>query len=598
MRLRKQIYFVIILLAEIGSAQIAGSGTNLDFGGNSSRVVFGNIYRDIELPFSLSAWVLIPPDATSDRQYFFASCWPDNKVYSGFWVAIGADSFGIAYGDGNGALHPAFRRSKSVSFPGDIRGIWTYVTFVVEGPTNMKLYLNGIELGGSYSGSGNENMIGVADGKAQIGFLSNNNGDHFFNGRLDDIRLWNFALSDSDIKSNLAKKLKNNQSGLVGYWPLDEGSGVTVEESINENIGSIEGDLTWQTSGAPLGDESYYEYFSAGTKRKLFKNNADSFWISTESNNWVGYHVYKVNESPNTSQGSTLSFSDGYYGIFPVFSNGEQNDYTIEVYNSACSILEYRSGNDDPSWETATQSTDSTLQIYMNGISEIVFEAGGTLKSLANSYTICFDETINIDATDNCTEEYLWSTGSKDPSVTIGQPGNYWLERSTPSGVFRDDFSVILIERQSDLISEESYVICNSDFPFELASNVKDNIIWSTNEQDSLILVSEVGYYWVEYVGVCQTIRDSVYVGVHEFTDPSIPNVLTPNNDGLNDCFIIDQELIGSEFIVFNRAGTTIFTSSSYTNNWCPDIPAGTYFYQISNSCYQDSFEGWISVLK
>ncbi len=47
-----------------------------------------------------------------------------------------------------------------------------------------------------------------------------------FTGYIDDIRLWNRALSKDEIEANYTRILGGTESGLILYWPLDEGINV------------------------------------------------------------------------------------------------------------------------------------------------------------------------------------------------------------------------------------------------------------------------------------------------------------------------------------------------------------------------------------
>ena len=47
-----------------------------------------------------------------------------------------------------------------------------------------------------------------------------------FNGYIDDIRLWNRALSKEEVEANYTRILGGTEDGLVLYWPLDEGLSV------------------------------------------------------------------------------------------------------------------------------------------------------------------------------------------------------------------------------------------------------------------------------------------------------------------------------------------------------------------------------------
>lgn len=80
--------------------------------------------------------------------------------------------------------------------------------------------------------------------------------------------------------------------------------------------------------------------------------------------------------------------------------------------------------------------------------------------------------------------------------------------------------------------------------------------------------------------------------------DLFIPNVITPNGDGINDYFVIsakgsDQPINdfyeSSDLIIFNRWGRIVFRSKNYQNNWDGgNLPDGTYFYVLKCKGYKD----------
>jgi hypothetical protein len=47
-----------------------------------------------------------------------------------------------------------------------------------------------------------------------------------FKGALSDVRVWNVERTAAEIANNKDKRLSGTETGLVGYWPMDEGSGV------------------------------------------------------------------------------------------------------------------------------------------------------------------------------------------------------------------------------------------------------------------------------------------------------------------------------------------------------------------------------------
>lgn len=72
------------------------------------------------------------------------------------------------------------------------------------------------------------------------------------------------------------------------------------------------------------------------------------------------------------------------------------------------------------------------------------------------------------------------------------------------------------------------------------------------------------------------------------------PDVFTPNNDGVNDFFVIKniEQYPNNKILIFNRWGNKVWEAGPYLNNWdgtCEfgitiggnDLPVGTYFYII-----------------
>ncbi len=81
-----------------------------------------------------------------------------------------------------------------------------------------------------------------------------------FHGLIDEVRIWNVARTEEQIQASWNRSLRGDEPGLVGYWPLNEGSGQAImDASAHHNdgrLGSTTGpdtnDPTWVVSDAPL----------------------------------------------------------------------------------------------------------------------------------------------------------------------------------------------------------------------------------------------------------------------------------------------------------------------------------------------------------
>ncbi|SFO79961.1 conserved repeat domain-containing protein/gliding motility-associated C-terminal domain-containing protein, partial [Algoriphagus ornithinivorans] len=118
--------------------------------------------------------------------------------------------------------------------------------------------------------------------------------------------------------------------------------------------------------------------------------------------------------------------------------------------------------------------------------------------------------------------------------------------------------------------------------------------------------------------GAAGTVTNTVIVGADEDdTDESdnqdsdvteirpfhIPNVITPNNDGLNDTFEIQglNKFVSNRIVIFNRYGDHVLEAENYKNDWnAPGQVAGTYFYvlvTVDSQGREHVFKGWIQVI-
>jgi hypothetical protein len=75
----------------------------------------------------------------------------------------------------------------------------------------------------------------------------------YWHGAIDELRIWNSPLSESQIQDVMNGTQAPLESGLVGYWAFDEGSGSIAHDlSGYANDGVLMGNPTWISPGAPI----------------------------------------------------------------------------------------------------------------------------------------------------------------------------------------------------------------------------------------------------------------------------------------------------------------------------------------------------------
>lgn len=111
----------------------------------------------------------------------------------------------------------------------------------------VSLYLNGNPVamsGAPLSQVNNTNPVVFC-----VDFLFN--GARYFDGQIEEVRVWNFAMTQAQIQANMHRQLTGTEVGLEGYWKLDEVSGQTIADSSGGNNGFL-GSSAVNTTSDPV----------------------------------------------------------------------------------------------------------------------------------------------------------------------------------------------------------------------------------------------------------------------------------------------------------------------------------------------------------
>ncbi len=114
---------------------------------------------------------------------------------------------------------------------------WHHIAGVFDG-SSLKIYIDG-QLSNSVAASGNivsnVNTIKVAIG----GMYTNSSPSNFFNGSIDEARIWNVARTATQIQQSYISQLQGNESGLVGYYNFNQGIAAGNNSSITAATNTV-----------------------------------------------------------------------------------------------------------------------------------------------------------------------------------------------------------------------------------------------------------------------------------------------------------------------------------------------------------------------
>ena len=233
--------------------------------------------------------------------------------------------------------------------------VWYHVAVAYDG-RYWTLYLNGIPettTGGDVGAtryprwdSTQHAGLGSALQSSGLPGVSNSIGPGYFAGMLDEVRIWNRPLSQSEIRTNINLEV-SNATNLIGRWGMNDGSGLTATNAVG---GSPNGTLTngpaW-TTGAPF--NLVFDSIAPDAPTNLMSSPRPGAalleWTANTESDLAGYRVYRSTSSPvvkGTPINGTLvppSFTDStvtagttyYYAVTAVDTSGNESALSNEV---------------------------------------------------------------------------------------------------------------------------------------------------------------------------------------------------------------------------------------------------------------------------
>ncbi len=230
---------------------IEDNALSLDGDGSYVEIVDSEIINNISEQVTISAW--IKPTGfpnTCTTILFKGDKRTPNLSHRQF--ALWLFDEGCAYFDASpDGLFIRWTASASETIQ---KNQWYHVAGTIDAKNDsMKLYLNGTEVR-SYDFKGQKKLTKTTL-PLRIGCSHEEEiSEHAsFAGLIDEVRVWNIARTENQIRSDMNKQLNGDETGLVGYWKFDEETqGRVSDSSPNKNDGKLVGNAKLEPYTRPI----------------------------------------------------------------------------------------------------------------------------------------------------------------------------------------------------------------------------------------------------------------------------------------------------------------------------------------------------------
>lgn len=248
----------------------------------------------------------------------------------------------------------------------------------------------------------------------------------------------------------------------------------------------------------------------------------------------------------------------------------------------------------------------------------------------ADVTSACAPAAINFTNQSQGADSYEWSLGygpvitDEDPVAHFTAPGTYTVSlTATAQGQCTSTITkTAYINIQEPPVADFSAApgenipveFKNGSFTFNNRSQFATNYSWdfgdgnTANTEDAQHKYQLPGSYRVTLyaeneIGCTDSISHAWYIVTPDLV-LEIPNVFSPNGDGMNDRWSIDGLKARPQATteIYNRWGQLVFTGIGYIA-WDGTrkgqlLPEGTYYYVIKTTAGEKPYTGWVALLR
>lgn len=296
---------------------------------------------------------------------------------------------------------------------------------------------------------------------------------------------------------------------------------------------------------------------------------------------------------------------------------------------------EWSTGSEDPSTtvspnETTTYTVTVTDDCGFETIAEVtvIVDYDPVQLLLDDQYEVtCSEEAITIEGEAFAGVEpysYLWENGDQtaETVVTPSETTVYELTVEDHCGSEASATTTVIVPEYDPLtvnVMDDTLVCPDSDlFLWVSPSGGAGGYTYQWTGEGE-ILADEEGnatvFYMEEYedtrynvniFDLCGNFYQAfIEVGLQD-CEIIIPNIITPNNDGVNDAFhVANLEFhTNTKLKIFNRWGNLVYETEDYNNNWRgtknngTELADGTYFYILTLTTEDKVFEGTVQIAR
>jgi len=374
------ITFLLICISSL----LLGDNVCLDLDGTDDHIVIiddNALDFGTSTDFSIEAWINFSSSDNYDGIVCKATS-EDSENWTGYQFLLYENKIALELNNGNedNLLGPPTGQGGFLGSTAMNTGTWHHVAITVSRSTNtVKFYVDGVE-----DASVSDSKVGSndLDNSANLYIGKERTSDYYYNGHIDEVRIWNDVRSVSEIRQNMYRELSNpsSEGNLAAYYKLDQDANDSKGTNNGTWNGSGGGSYTsaaWKTSGSMFGPKNCLDfdgsddYVDLTNSSDLKPTTALTFECWINADNW----------NPSSNQNFAGNTQSGGYNFSIGFPDSTDVAFSVHSFGN------YRRADADITGFTGWHHVAGTFDgryvlLYVDGILSGQYDMGSTVNTI------------------------------------------------------------------------------------------------------------------------------------------------------------------------------------------------------------------------
>lgn len=277
------------VISASGTTNICQNGSvtlSTNYNGPAIQFNGGNQYFDFPRQFlgdfTIEYWVRTTQTGNTGSNWYNGQGIVDatSSTVNDFGTSLVGNK--LAFGVGNYFGFGPYASNTIISNTVINTGQWIHVAVTRSTAGQLRIYINGV-----LDAAGNT-ILNAGIGTPNLRVGGKQNGGNFFNGAIDDLRVWPYVRTQNQIRAGMSHSYPTGTAGLNNNFTLNENGGSSVTNIITGQPSALPNGASW-TTRATTSSYSAYQWSNGATTPTITVNTAGNYSvIVTDANGCTG----------------------------------------------------------------------------------------------------------------------------------------------------------------------------------------------------------------------------------------------------------------------------------------------------------------------